>query len=706
MAMSSWSSFPFVRITLALVGGILVACYWEGSCWIAGGLLGLLLLIYTFLIIGIPRATFGVWSPWLGLLGLGGIFLLGYLRWLTHEVRHNPEHLTHWSASIEAYEAIALEDAHEKGLRSSVAVAVCRARVQGQWKQLRGNVWVSFPKKTAPKVRYGDVLLIRGQPREVPGARNPNEFDHAAFLSLSQIYHQQFVVGEKVVVRRHQPPNPVKALSFQVLRYCQSLLTQRIHHPEACAVVLALVLGQKDSLTPEVSTSYARTGTMHVLAVSGLHVGMLYGCLRLIFWPLKLVWNIRWLSPVVSLVALWFYAFVTGLSPSVLRATTMFTLMSMAPMLGRQTSIYNTLAVSAFLLLLWNPIWLFVVSFQLSYLAVLGIVYLQPRIYRSLTFSNWILDKLWLFSSVSLGAQIATAPLSVYYFHQFPIYFVMANWVVVPAALAILCMGLAVLAVNFWADLSILIAWLLEKIVLGVNTFVEGIRRLPYSFVEPIYLSASEALLCYGLLVSCLIFLHTKRIKCLIAMSLLAMLISLHTIQVYLGQQIQCKVIFYSIDHHQVIAFVKGRHSTLYFDSSFEVNSPKYACHVQPSQAALGITSSDTYMLESAVQQQEFPIRVWHGLKVAVWQGKKFIFIDKNSEDLPHLAEKVPTDFLVVEENAVITLQPLLDRLDVGTLVIGASNQRSLAQKLQKEAMQHGLHNHSLLQQGAFTVSW
>jgi hypothetical protein len=91
---------------------------------------------------------------------------------------------------------------------------------------------------------------------------------------------------------------------------------------------------------------------------------------------------------------------------------------------------------------------------------------------------------------------------------------------------------------------------------------------------------------------------------------------------------------------------------------------------------------------------------------VAVWQGKKFIFIDKNSEDLPHLAEKVPTDFLVVEENAVITLQPLLDRLDVGTLVIGASNQRSLAQKLQKEAMQHGLHNHSLLQQGAFTVSW
>ena len=704
--MSPWSKFPFVRITLALVGGILAARYLEGPVWIAGSLLGLLMLIYILVMVVTPVTTFCAWSPWVGLLGLGGIFLLGYMNWLTHEVRHNPEHLTHWSASIEAYEAMALEDAHEKGLRSSVVVAVCRARVQGQWKQVQGKVWMSLPKSTSFQVRYGDVLLIQGQPRAVPVARNPHEFDYAAFLGLSQVYHQHFAARNEVVVVAHQPPNPVKVLSFQVLRYCQSLLTQRIHHPEARAVVLALVLGQKDTLTPEVSASYARTGTMHVLAVSGLHVGMLYGCLRLILGLLKLVWNIRWLSTVVSSVALWFYAFVTGLSPSVLRATTMFTLMSMAPMLGRQTSIYNTLAASAFLLLFWNPIWLFVVSFQLSYLAVLGIVYLQPRIYRSLTFDNWVLDKLWLFSSVSLGAQVATAPLSVHYFNQFPIYFVIANWVVVPAALVILCMGLAVLAANFWADLSVLIAWLLEKVVLGVNTFVEGIKRLPYSFVEPIYLSASEALLCYGLLVLCLIFLHTKRIKYLMAMSLLAILISLHTIRVYLSQQAQCKVIFYSIDHHQVVAFVKGRHSTLCFDSSFEVNSPKYAYHVQPSQTALGITSSDTYMLESAVQQQKFPIRDWHGLKVAVWQGKKFIFIDKNSEDLPHLAEKVPTDFLVVEENAVITLQPLLDRLDVGTLVIGASNQRSLAQKLQKEAMQHGLHNHSLLQQGAFTVSW
>ena len=699
--MSPWSSFPFARITLVFTGGLLAARFWEGPVWIVGSLLGLLLLLYV-----IVGTTFRAWRPWLGLLGLGGIFLLGYLRWLTHEIRHDPEHLTHWATSIEAYEAIALDDAHEKNTRNSVVVAVCRARVQGKWQQVQGKVQVSLPKCTALQVCYGDVLLIQGQPCTVRTARNPYAFDYAAFLGLSQIYHQQFVKEDAIAVMAHQLPNPLRALSFRVLRYCQSILTQCIHHPEARAVILALVLGQKNALTSAVIASYTRAGTMHVLAVSGLHVGMLYWCLRLILGLLKYVWNGRWPSSVVSLGVLWFYAFVTGLSPSVLRATTMFTFVIMAAMLGRETNIYNTLAVSAFLLLFWDPMLLFTASFQLSYLAVLGIVYLQPRIYRALALSNWMLDRLWLFSSVSIGAQVATMPLSLYYFHQFPTYFVVANWVVVPAALVVLCLGLMVLVTSFWAGLSVLIAWLLETVVLGINIFIDSIQRLPYSLIEAVYLSTYEVLLWYGLLVLGLIFLHTKKMQYLIAMSVLAILLSLHTMQVYLGRQIQCKVIFYSIDDHQVTAFVKGCHSILCFGSRAKVNAQQYAYHVQPSQTAFGITSSDTYMLEGAVQHQKLPIQVWHGLNVAVWQGKKFIFIGKSGGDLPHFAEKIPTDFLVVEENAVTTLQPLLDRFDFGTLVIGASNQRFLAQQLQEEAVRHGLRSHSLLQHGALTVSW
>ena len=707
ISMSPWSNFPFVRITFALIGGILAACYGgKPACIMGGSLLGLLLLAYVAIIVGMPRTQFIFWSPWLGFLGLGSVFLIGYLRWWTHEVRQNPHHLTHWSTRIEAYKAVALEDAHEKLGRSNVVVSVSRALINGQWRSVKGKVRVSLLGPEVPNVHYGDILLISGSPQSVSDIKNPHAFDYATFLGFSQIYHQHFVVGERVVAVAHQPPNLIEGWSFQVLRHCQSLFRKYIHDSSARAVVLALVLGQKDDLTAEISDAYARSGTMHVLAVSGLHVGIICWVLCLLLVPFKYLGRLRLLSSGIALLVLWFYAFVTGLSPSVLRAITMFTFLVVASMLGRQTSTYNTLSIAAFLLLFWNPSWIFSVGFQLSYLAVIGILYLQPRIYRLLTPNYWLLDKLWLLSAVSLGAQLSTAPLSVYYFHQFPTYFLLANWVVVPAAFAIVCLGLLVLATCFWPGLSATIAWLLEKVVLGVNVWIECTQKLPYSLVESIYLSAFGTLLLYILLVLLLTFLYTKNVKYLIATTILVMFLSLRVVHVSLSQQTQRKVIFYSIGHHQVISFIKGRHSTLWVDRRFQVDSPKYAYHVRPSQMALDITATDTYMLEEVIQQQTFPMQLWHGMKVAVWQGKKFILLDKASKHLPKLAEKVYIDFLVIEENVVTTLRPLLEQFEIGTLVIGASNRRFLAQKLQQEAKECSLYSHSLSQQGALTVAW
>ncbi len=704
---SIWSTFPFLRIVLAFVSGISAAHYGEEMSCVAGALLGLFLFVYIFCVVITPQTAFHRRSPWVGLLGLGCIFLTGYLRLLTSKACHDANHLRQWAAVIEAYEATALEDPHSKGTSSRVIVAVRRARVQGKWRQVYGKVQIIFPKLPGVKLFYGNVLLIQGNPQPVPAPRNPYEFDYAAFLGLSQIYHQHFVEEEKIMVIAEQPPNPIKALSFKVLRRCKFLLEQHISHREVCSVVLALVLGHKDELDPRVRDAYLGAGTMHVLAVSGLHVGILYWLLSVLLGLLKKSRYSKWLSPALSLVTLWFYAFVTGLSPSALRATLMFTFFTLAKILDRQSNSYNTLAASAFLLLFWDPLLVFSVSFQLSYLAVLGIVYLQPKVYRSLVLEhNPFLDKLWLLASVSLAAQVTTTPVSLYYFHQFPTYFLIANWLVVPAALLILCLGFGILMTSFWPGLSTLIAWVLEQVVLGINQFVFAIQSLPFSLFANINLSASTVLLLYGLLITLLTFLHTRRLKYWVVTNALVILLSLRSIQVYLRQQAQCKVIFYSIDHHKVTAFVKGHQSTLCVDSSFKENPKKYNYHVQPSQGAMGIMSLISYTLDEAVQQQGFPLQAWQGLKLAIWQGKRFFFIDKNTKKLPSLKEKVYTDFLVVEENAVTTLQPLLDRFEFDTLVIGASNKRSLAEQLQAEAEQGGLHSHSLLQQGALTIAW
>ena len=702
--MSLWSRFPFVRITSALIGGILTARHWEGLGWGAWGLLGCLLLTYVLVTLLVSPAAFHTWGAWLGLLGLGSIFLLGYLRFGMSQVHRDPNHLQQWAALVEAYEVLVLEDPHEQADRNNVIVAVNRARVRGVWQRVQGKVRLSLPSTLSHPVRYGDVLLIQGQPRAVLTARNPYEFDYATFLGLSQVYHSHFVTEGEMVLLAHRPLSLLKVWSYKALHYCQVFLAQYIHAPEARAVVLALVLGQKDALTPAVRAAYAGTGTMHVLAVSGLHVGILYWFLSLLIGVLKPTQRIQWLSPLVSVALLWFYACLTGLSPSVLRATIMFTLVAVAPLLGRQSNIYNTLAASAFLLLYWNPLLLFTVGFQLSYLAVLGIVYLQPRIYRGWSLRSRFLDKLWLLTSVSLAAQLATAPISLYYFHQFPTYFIVANWVVVPAVSVILCLGLVVLLTSFWPSLSVLLTWLLEAMTVGVNAFIEGIQKLPYSIIDRVVLTTPVVVLLYSLLILWLVFLHTRRLRYLMTMSMVALLLSWYAVRSCLEQQAQRRVIFYSIKYHQAVAFIRGRQSVLCIDERFKASSRKYDYHVQPSQAALGITSSVSYTLREAAQRPEFPLQTWQGLHVLVWHGQKFIFLGDRSSPLPSFASKVHTDFLVIENNVVTELQPLLDRFDFKMLVIGTSNTQSLTEQLQSSAASRGIHSHSLLKQGALTL--
>ncbi len=683
-----------------------MAGYWEGPIWLVAIVLGLLLLSYILVLsLSSPAASF-VWSPFLGILVLGSIFLLGCLCSWTSDVCRKPDHISHLNEPFEAYEATALEDVHRQSKQGSLVVAVSRVRVQGTWKPVQGKILLSFPLLATPSVRYGDVLLVAGSPQVVSAAKNPYEFDYAAFLRLSHIYHQHFVVGEKVALLGHHPPNLVKAWSFQVLRYCQCLLSQQIHTPSARAVVSALVLGLKDDLTPLLKATYAGTGTMHVLAVSGLHVGMLYWLLNLLLSWLKSLSYTRLLSPFVSLGVLWFYAFVTGLSPSVLRSTLMFTLVVLAPILGKSRNIYNSLAASAFLLLFWNPNWLFSVSFQLSYIAVLGIVYLQPKIYAWFSFPGWGLDKLWLLASISLSAQIATAPVSIYYFHQFPSYFLFANWVVVPAALFILCLGLGVLMTSFWMSLSGLLAWILEHLVSGVNAFVGSIQTLPYSVIDHLFLTPFTVLLLYAFLASWLLFWHTRRLRYGVIACMLIGLISLRTIQACLSQQAQRRVIFYSIDRHQVVAFIRGSQSTLCVDDYFKNTPLQLHRHVMPSHTVLGISSLASYTLEEAALQDGFPLQSWQGLKVAVWGEKQFIFLDKDCRALPIFTPKVHTNFLIIENNGIKDLSPLLDQFEFDVLVLGASNTQKLAQKLQDAATQHGICSHSLHQKGALSVSF
>jgi competence protein ComEC len=358
----------------------------------------------------------------------------------------------------------------------------------------------------------GDILAMEGAVSSIPPTANPHAFNYAAYLAKKQIYHQAFLSEDNWYKIGHRPHFIHRAEAWRQF----NLNTLKAHLPgtNEYAVGAALSMGYKAELTEEVTNAYAHTGAMHVLAVSGLHVGivqmMLSGLLGLLSFRGK-QWKI--IRTLIILIAIWLFALMAGASPSVLRAASMFSFLSIGSALHRTTNVYNTLAASAFLLLCINPYLLFEVGFQLSYLAVFGIVFFQPRIYRLCYVRNKALDYLWQLVAVSIAAQIATLPISIYYFHQFPVYFVLSGLVAVPAAVLILSLSLFLFCIHWIPVISVLLGKLLYGIVFVTNALIFAIHQLPGGLLEGIWLGEAAVLFLYSFILCLAWSIHTRKYR-------------------------------------------------------------------------------------------------------------------------------------------------------------------------------------------------
>ncbi|MEM9053079.1 MAG: ComEC/Rec2 family competence protein, partial [Bacteroidota bacterium] len=266
-------------------------------------------------------------------------------------------------------------------------------------------------------------------------------------------------------------------------------------------VISALVLGDKAQLDVDLRRQFVNAGVVHILAVSGLHVGIIYFLFGWLF-DLLLKKKGRLLKFILLLLILWAYAALTGFSPSVLRAATMFSFISLGKYHWKYGNVYNMIAGSAVVLLVVDPLLITQVGFQLSYLAVIGIVYFHPKFYSLLTFETWLPDKIWSLTCVSLSAQLATFPLSVFYFHQFPVLFPLSNLLVIPLATAILYLGISWLILSWVPFLSSILEFLTIKATYILNLTVETFNELPIVTLRGLYLTEIETILLYSLIVT------------------------------------------------------------------------------------------------------------------------------------------------------------------------------------------------------------
>ncbi|MCH2233730.1 MAG: ComEC family competence protein [Crocinitomicaceae bacterium] len=370
----------------------------------------------------------------------------------------------------------------------------------------KGKVQLYLEKSDlAFQLKSGDVIQSRCQFNKIKANSNPHAFDFSTYSRVHGIYHQAYIKEGDWQIVSSKTSN-LYSLTSSIRTHFEKKLDNSGIPAEELGVIKALVLGEKVDLDDATRNNYAAAGAMHILAVSGLHVGIVLLILTFLFKPIKRIKHGKIYFSILIVMAIWLYAFITGASSSVLRAAFMFSLISIGLNLERSQSTIHAVVVSAFFLILFNPFIIFDVGFQLSYAAVIGIIFLQPKIASYWLIKNKLLNYFWQIMAVSIAAQIATAPISLYYFHQFPTYFLLTNLIVIPAAFLILFFGIVFLSLSWIPILSDGIMLSLHYTTFALNQFISFVSHLPGAVLDGFYLLRVEVLLLYGFISSIILF--------------------------------------------------------------------------------------------------------------------------------------------------------------------------------------------------------
>lgn len=364
-----------------------------------------------------------------------------------------------------------------------------------------GRVMLYLEKnEEAELLTSGDLILVRAESAYLNPPANPGEFNYQKYLQTKGIDRSEYVSSGRWKLWQHYRLFSLMNLSLQLRDYLLHEIDGWPVDDEAKSLAKALILGERKSVNPGQLEAYAAAGAMHILAVSGLHTGIFYLVLSLLFSPIKKWKYGRTASSLLIVIILWCYAFVTGLSASVVRAVCMFSLLALGNSMRRPVNVYNTILASAFILLLISPGYLFQVGFQLSYAALLGIVSIQPVLSSALKKPHWLTRKIWDLIAVSIAAQITTLPLALFYFHQFPTLFIITNLIVIPLVSIIMYLGLLCLLIST-LPLSPALPYQLFNLLVGImNAGVTGIESLGLHLTN-LYISALAGLSIYFLII-------------------------------------------------------------------------------------------------------------------------------------------------------------------------------------------------------------
>lgn len=686
-----WHGIPLVRLVIPFIAGILLQWYFQLPLLltiVTGAVSFALLIAYLFLPLFLRyRLSFIN-----GLITFVLFISLGAVLTYAKDIRHQASWFAH-QYKDSAILLVTLDEVPVEKTRSYKA----EATVTGLFRNdsilsTKGKIILYFAKdSTVPPLVYGSQIIINKPLQEIKNTGNPGSFDYKRYSLFQGITHQLYLRQEDYISLNTNGGSRWMKFIQSLRDHTLSVIRNNIRGEKEAGLAEALLIGYKNDLDKSLVQSYTNTGVVHIIAISGLHLGLIYWILVKLLQPLQRRKRWNWLRPLLIIAGLWVFSCLAGAQPSVTRSALMFSCIAIGEAINRKGNIYNTLAFSALVLLCYNPFWIFDVGFQLSYAAVLSLGLFSKPIYILFFFKSRILNTIWQLNAVTLAAQVLTLPFSIYYFHQFPNYFLLANIVAVPLSSFILIGEILLCIISFIPVVASLVGQLITWLIELLNRFIELMDGLPFSLWNNLEINTTQAILFTCFILGISYWLINKSLLSLKMglMSFLAFAI-LRSVSFIQSNQ-QNKLIVYNIPQQQAIDLIQGNQ---YYFIGDTIKEEYQNFHLRPSRImhrAMPSLSPDNCILSN---------------NYLSLYNKHILLLDKPvSYTLPDSLQKPVIDLLILSKNPKIYMRQLARSLDIKQVVMDGSVPAWRSNYWKKDCDSLGIPWHDVTAKGAFVMN-
>jgi competence protein ComEC len=651
--------FPLAKITIGFIAGIILGFYFLAQAHFLFILLAIVGFIFGFLFFLSKKQLHKNTSFGVATYLLSGV--IGATTLVIHTDSFQKNNYLHQKAIFDKPHLVSviLREKLKSTSKNDRYVAIVN-KIDNI--KSSGRIILNFRKNSLnPTFEIGNALQILGRLYKNSVSKNPSDFDYSKYLENKQIYAQLYADKSQIRIGSQSAKDIWYYTAKLRSKIIQNLEKNDFNTTEL-NVAVALIMGQQQDIAPEIVRDYQYSGAVHILSVSGLHIGFILLFVTFVLKPFPNTKKGAFIKLIIILTSLLLFGVVAGLAPSVVRSVVMFSFVAIGNHLRRRVNIYHTLLVSILLILLFQPTFLFDVGFQLSYLALFFIVWLQPVLSKTWLPRNRIIKFFWDILTVSFAAQIGTLPLSIYYFHQFPGLFFVTNLVVIPLVSVIMILGVVVMVLATLDWLPLFLSKTLEWSIYLLDKIINAIASLEQFIIHNISFNFLLLISSYLLIITVIVWIKKPNFNKLILALLAVIVFQISYFKTQWDIENQQELVIFNTKKSTLITKRNGKAVTLFANDIVSKN-------VSQNDVLSSYLVSNFSTLKIKKQLQN----------LAFFKGNKILILDS----LGIYLKGMNPDILVLTQSPKINLDRLFLNLKPKLVVADASNHITI-QKLWK----------------------